>query len=138
MNQVVEAARQAATGNLAEPSAVMSQINEAMKNFNLPSASVCGNSEFPVIRRLLCNLLTVVIFQNDGTFGDEELSKLMSTFGMGEGGPIDVAEDGELDEFLPFMTNFMEKILSKDLLYPVLTDIVDRVCFFLVLYYGSL
>lgn len=43
---------------------------------------------------------------------------------MGGGGEGD---DSELDEFLPFMTNFMQKLLSKDLLYPVLTDIVDRV-----------
>jgi hypothetical protein len=35
INKVVEAATKAAVGNVVEPSAVMSQINEAMKNFNL-------------------------------------------------------------------------------------------------------
>jgi len=43
-------------------------------------------------------------------------------FGLPDG-----AGDPELDEILPFMTNVMQKLLSKDLLYPVLTDIVDRV-----------
>jgi hypothetical protein len=46
----------------------------------------------------------------------------MSNFGMNEGG-----DEADFDDFLPFMTNFMQKLLSKDLLYPVLVDIVDRV-----------
>lgn len=45
----------------------------------------------------------------------------MNSFGMGGG------DDSELEDLLPFMTNFMQKLLSKDLLYPVLSDIVDRV-----------
>jgi hypothetical protein len=46
----------------------------------------------------------------------------MGSFSMGEN-----AGDPEMDEILPFMTNVMQKLLSKDLLYPVLTDIVERV-----------
>jgi len=51
---------------------------------------------------------------------EHELSKLMSSFGMAD------VEDGEMDEILPFMTNMMQKLLSKELLQPVLVDIVER------------
>lgn len=33
----------------------------------------------------------------------------------------------DMDDLLPFMSNMMQKLLSKDLLQPVLGDIVDRV-----------
>jgi len=35
-------------------------------------------------------------------------------------------DDGDMNEILPFMTNMMQKLLSKELLQPVLTDIVTK------------
>ena len=52
---------------------------------------------------------------------DDDLSKLMENFGM-EG-----EEDKAMEGFLPFMSTMMQKLLSKELLQPVLVDIVDKV-----------
>jgi hypothetical protein len=94
----------------------MSQINEAMKNANFNSGTAGG------------------MINDDDALNEDELVKLMNSFGMGGmmggvggGGGSDGDDGSDLEEFLPFMTNFMQKLLSKDLLYPVLTDIVDRV-----------
>jgi len=52
---------------------------------------------------------------------DADLTKLLGNLNIeGDG-------DGEdMDQILPFMTQMMEKLLSKELLQPVMVDIVDR------------
>jgi len=55
-------------------------------------------------------------------FNENDLSKLMGTLGVG-----DEVDPADMDDLLPFMSNMMQKLLSKDLLQPVLTDVVDRV-----------
>jgi hypothetical protein len=55
-------------------------------------------------------------------FNENDLSKLMGSLGVG-----DNVDPGDMDDLLPFMSNMMQKLLSKDLLQPVLVDIVERV-----------
>jgi len=57
-------------------------------------------------------------------FSDDDLTKLMGSLGMGDAGG-----DKDMEDFLPFMSNMMQKLLSKELLQPVLVDIVDRVSY---------
>jgi len=57
-------------------------------------------------------------------FDDSDLTNLMNSFSLG-----DDVKDSEIEDILPYMTNMMQKLLSKELLFPVLSDIVDRVCF---------
>ncbi|CAG7834913.1 unnamed protein product [Allacma fusca] len=99
LQQFVEAATKAAVGE-ANPG-FAACINDAMKNLSSTPAM-----EDPM---------------GMGGFNEEELAKLMNSFSLGEN-----AEDGDVDEILPFMTNMMQKLLSKELLQPVLADIVDR------------
>jgi len=97
VHKVVEAAAQAAVGE-SKPG-FSSSLNEAIK-------SIATNPE---------------LMENPLGLDDNDLSKLMSSFSLG-----DTGGEAEMDEILPFMTNMMQKLLSKELLQPVLTDIVDR------------
>lgn len=51
---------------------------------------------------------------------DEELTKAMEGLGMDEG-------DGE-GNILPIMQSIMQNLLSKDVLYPSLKEITEKVC----------
>lgn len=52
-------------------------------------------------------------------FSEENIANMFSGLGVGEG-----PEGGD---FLPFMQQMMQSLLSKDILYPALKDIVDKV-----------
>jgi peroxin-19 len=56
---------------------------------------------------------------------EEELTKAMEGLGMEEG-------DGE-GNILPIMQSIMQNLLSKDVLYPSLKEITEKVCKFLFL-----
>lgn len=59
---------------------------------------------------------------------DAEFARMMGGLGMGMGGlDDDGLDDSSMNEILPFMNNMMQKLLSKELLQPVLTDIVTKV-----------
>lgn len=65
---------------------------------------------------------------------EEELTKAMEGLGMDEG-------DGE-GNILPIMQSIMQNLLSKDVLYPSLKEITEKVwefllCFFTLLHYIS-
>lgn len=51
---------------------------------------------------------------------EEELTKAMEGLGMDEG-------DGE-GNILPIMQSIMQNLLSKDVLYPSLKEITEKVC----------
>lgn len=51
---------------------------------------------------------------------EEELTKAMEGLGMDEG-------DGE-GNVLPIMQSIMQNLLSKDVLYPSLKEIAEKVC----------
>lgn len=51
---------------------------------------------------------------------EEELTKAMEGLGMDEG-------DGD-GNILPIMQSIMQNLLSKDVLYPSLKDITEKVC----------
>lgn len=59
-----------------------------------------------------------------GGFDDAEFAKMMGSMGMGM--DDDGFDDSSMNEILPFMNNMMQKLLSKELLQPVLTDIVSK------------
>ena len=60
------------------------------------------------------------MFQNKEV-SEDELLRLMSSF---SGAGDDAAGD---DEFMPMMQGMMKSILSKDVLYPSLKDISEKV-----------
>jgi len=96
LNKVVEAATNAALGQ-GDPG-LAAAFNETIKN-------ISSSSKFP-----------------EDPFQGQDFTKLMSSMGMGDG----EGDSDDMDQLLPFMTNMMQKLLSKDLLQPVMTDIVDR------------
>jgi len=61
------------------------------------------------------------VLHNPMGFNENDLVKLMGSLGMGES-----VDDKDMTDLLPFMSGMMQKLLSKDLLQPVLADIVDR------------
>ena len=67
-------------------------------------------------------------YKDPAGLDEDAVAKLLNSFSLGEN-----ADDAEIDEIMPFMTNMMQKLLSKELLQPVLADIVDRVSPFLVI-----
>ncbi|XP_047097667.1 peroxisomal biogenesis factor 19 [Schistocerca piceifrons] len=50
-------------------------------------------------------------------FSDEQMANLLGGLGLGEGGDND---------FLKFMQTMMQSLLSKEILYPTMKDIVDK------------
>lgn len=52
-------------------------------------------------------------------FSDDELMKMMGGLGLGEG-------TNEGSEFMPFMQQMMQSLLSKEILYPALKEIFDK------------
>ncbi|KAJ4443310.1 peroxisomal biogenesis factor 19 [Periplaneta americana] len=77
-----------------------------------------GDSEFAAaISQTLKNL-------SEGTeniqtqFSDEDIANMFSNLG--------VSDSSEGGDFLPFMQQMMQSLLSKDILYPALKDIVDK------------
>jgi peroxin-19 len=62
-------------------------------------------------------IVYVTFFQS--VFSEENIANMFSGLGVGE-----VTEGGD---FLPFMQQMMQSLLSKDILYPALKDIVDKV-----------
>jgi len=55
---------------------------------------------------------------------EAEFARMMGGLGMGM--DDENFDDTDMNEILPFMTNMMQKLLSKELLQPVLTDIVTK------------
>lgn len=79
-----------------------------------------GDSEFAAaISQTLKNL-------SEGTenlqtqFSDEDIANMFSNLGVGDN---TAAEGGD---FVPFMQQMMQSLLSKEILYPALKDIVDK------------
>ncbi|CAB3233861.1 unnamed protein product [Arctia plantaginis] len=52
-------------------------------------------------------------------FSDTDLANMFANFNVGEGG-----QDGNM--FVPFMQGMMQSLLSKEVLYPSLKDLVDK------------
>ena len=55
---------------------------------------------------------------------EEELAKMWSNLGMG--GDRTSAANGLLPDIMPLVTNMMQNLLSKDILYPALKDLTDK------------
>lgn len=62
--------------------------------------------------------------QNIPEMSPEELEGMFSNFGLSESS--NDAESDQLPELMPLMHNVMQKLMSKDLLYPSLKEIVDK------------
>lgn len=80
-------------------------------------------SFLPVAFSLLTDVLVSAGPQSAGLAG-EELAKTLQGLGLdenGEGG----AEDGNI---LPIMQSIMQNLLSKEVLYPSLKEITEKVC----------
>lgn len=59
---------------------------------------------------------------------EEELAKMWSKMGLGEGvNPGSLPGAGMLPDIMPLVTNMMQNLLSKDILYPALTDLSAKV-----------
>jgi peroxin-19 len=52
-------------------------------------------------------------------FSEEDIANIFKGLGIGDG--------SEGADFIPFMQQMMQSLLSKDILYPALKDIVDKV-----------
>ncbi|XP_049883899.1 peroxisomal biogenesis factor 19 isoform X2 [Pectinophora gossypiella] len=52
-------------------------------------------------------------------FSDQDLANMFNSFSLGEGG-----QDGNM--FVPFMQGMMQSLLSKEVLYPSLKELVDK------------
>ena len=74
-------------------------------------------ADFCLITRLSCYFLYCI--QNCPT-GTEDFFKSMSDMNLPGG------SDGELD-FIPLMQGMMQNLLSKDVLYPALKDLQEKV-----------
>jgi len=61
----------------------------------------------------------------NNSMGEDDIANLLSNLGMGGAGGMEGA-GGELSDLLPFMTNMMQSILSKDMLYPAIKEIVEK------------
>ncbi|CAL8111127.1 unnamed protein product [Orchesella dallaii] len=107
MSKIVDAASTAALNTASDPEALSSQLNEAIRN-----AAAKATEQPPSIPNVV------------GLPDENDFARMMSSLGMGIG--PDNFDDTEMNEILPFMTNMMQKLLSKELLQPVLTDIVDK------------
>ena len=63
---------------------------------------------------------------------EDELAKIWSNLGIG--GDADGADDadamnGSFANLMPLMTNMMQNLLSKELLYPALNDLLEKVIY---------
>ena len=59
---------------------------------------------------------------------EEELAKMWSRMGLGEGvDPGSLPGANLLPDIMPLVTNMMQNLLSKDILYPALTDLSNKV-----------
>ena len=72
----------------------------------------------------MCNIFEIFFFylcdySLQTQFSDEDIASMLGNIGMGEG-----STGGD---FLPFMQQMMQSLLSKEILYPALKDIVDKV-----------
>lgn len=86
----------ASTEDPAKMDEVSAAISQTLKNLNT-------NSE---------NLQT--------PFSEEDLANMLSQFNMGDAGQ----QDGNI--FVPFMQGMMQSLLSKEVLYPSLKELVDK------------
>lgn len=62
------------------------------------------------------NLITLYLLQNVPNISEADLAAMFGQASLEEGG----------SDFLPFMQGMMQSLLSKDVLYPSLKDLVDR------------
>lgn len=60
---------------------------------------------------------------NHSDIPEEELAKIWANLGMTAEG---AAGNGMLPDIMPFVTNMMQNLLSKDILYPALKDLTDK------------
>jgi peroxin-19 len=107
LHKVIEAAASAAlsgTDSSATPDGIAASLNEAIKNIKQHTSAAEGQMPF----------------------SDDELSKLMESMGIGMAMGEGDVDDAALNSFLPEMTKMMQKLLSKEILDPVLTELVDR------------
>lgn len=51
---------------------------------------------------------------------DDQLSNMLSGLGLGDGA-------GESNDFIKFMHSMMQTLLTKEILYPTLKTVVDKV-----------
>ena len=67
---------------------------------------------------------TVVGQENN--LSEEELAKIWSNLGIGS--EEDETGANGFANLMPLMTNMMQNLLSKELLYPALSELVEKVC----------
>ena len=60
---------------------------------------------------------------NNPDIPEEELAKIWANLGMSGDNE---AANGVLPNIMPFVTNMMQNLLSKDILYPALKDLTDK------------
>lgn len=64
---------------------------------------------------------------SDGDISEEELSRLWNKLGISGEGQGDQNEEGVVPEVFSLVTNLMQNLLSKQVLYPSIKDLSERV-----------
>ncbi|XP_068621876.1 peroxisomal biogenesis factor 19 [Battus philenor] len=100
--QVLKPSPEAPVPDVANDSATQEKINEVSEAITRTLQNLNTDSE---------NLQT--------PFSENDLANMFANFNMSEGG-----QDGNM--FVPFMQGMMQSLLSKEVLYPSLKDLVDR------------
>ena len=83
-------------------------LNETLKNLTENAQSLINNGP-------------------EGDVPDDELARMLSQLGMGSGDGGDPSSGGGiLPDIMPMITQMMQNLLSKDILYPALKDLTNK------------
>ncbi|XP_026322591.1 peroxisomal biogenesis factor 19 [Hyposmocoma kahamanoa] len=100
--QILKPGGETAESTEAEDPAVKEKIDEVSAAISQTLQNLNSNAE---------NLQT--------PFSDQDLANMFNNFSLGDG-----AQEGNM--FLPFMQGMMQSLLSKEVLYPSLKELVDK------------
>lgn len=103
--------------NFLENDAELSELKDLMSNFNQNGVGALDDTFLDTIKGLTEGA------QNIPEMSPEELAGIFNNF------DLNAAPEGETDqlpELMPLMHNVMQRLMSKELLYPSLKEIVDK------------
>lgn len=103
--------------NFLENESELNELKNLMSNFNQNGVGALEDTFLDTIKDLTEGA------QNIPEMSPEELAGIFSNFDLNE--PAE-ADSDQLPELMPLMHNVMQKLMSKELLYPSLKEIVDK------------